>query len=125
MAIQFVQERFSKTGRGVNQVPQLDNDGKPIIVDGKPVMGNEQFLADQIVSDSVKEMDLSEFTLAALEVCKGDEATFKADWIAGANHRLRLAAGGSSPSEKAARALVKTLGCSYDEAIALVEKLKR
>jgi hypothetical protein len=122
MAFQYTKKRFSRTGRGITQVPQLDDAGNPILEDGKPVIGNEQFLADQIVEDSVKGMDFSEFCAAALEAAGGNEETFKSDWLKGANHRLRQDAGGYSPLETAARKVQKALGCTMEEAIALAGK---
>lgn len=125
MAFQYVQKRVSRTGRGIAQVPQLDDAGNPILEDGKPVIGNEQFVAEQIVTDSAKSMSMDEFFAAALEACGGDEDTLKTDWVIGANHRLKINAGGYSPVEKLARQLVKTLGCSYEDALAVVTKLKK
>ena len=124
MAFQYVTKRFSRTGRGIAQVPQLDDSGKPILEDGKPVIGNEQFTAEQVVEASVKDMSLDEFFAAALEACGGNEEALKSDWVTGANHRMRLSAGGYSPLEKAARQLVKTLGCTYEEAVTLASKYK-
>ena len=124
MAFQYVTKRFSRTGRGIAQVPQLDDAGNPILEDGKPVIGNEQFTAQQILEESVKGMSIDDFGPAALEACGGNEEAFKAAWVTGMNHRLRLDAGGYSPLEKAARQLVKTLGCTYEEAVTLASKYK-
>jgi hypothetical protein len=126
MEIEYVTKRFSKTGRGIPQVPLLADDGSPVLDDkGKPVVGNEQYTAEQIVEESVKGLPLEDFVSAALAACGGDEATFKTDWVAGANHRMRLSAGGSSPVEKAARDLVKRLGIPYEQALAVVQSLKK
>ena len=76
MALQYVTKRFSRTGRGIAQVPQLDDAGNPILEDGQPVIGNEQFTAQQIVEDSVKGLPMDEFAAAALEACGGNDEAF-------------------------------------------------
>jgi len=107
MAIEKTQERFSKPGKGILQTAQLDSEGKPVLKDDKPVMGNEQYLADQLTEKSVDSTDLDTLNADMLEACNG-ELTWIADCFReGWNRKSRIDTAATDPYEKAAKNCIK------------------
>jgi len=107
MAIKKTQERFSKPGKGIAQVEQLDSDGKPVMKDGKPVVGNEQYLADQLTDDSVDSTDIDTLNADQLEACNGDLAWIADCFREGWNRKSRIDTAATDPYEKAAKNCIK------------------
>lgn len=127
MALVKVVRRFSKTGKGLPQVEQLDDEGKPILdKDGKPVIGNEQFTCDQLTDDSIDHTDAETFIADVIEAVSGDLEKAAEMFRTGWNRVTRLEAGGMDEYQKAARGLMKLKlpafkGLTFDE---VVEKVK-
>ena len=120
MALQFVDKWFSKVGRGVPQVELVDEEGKPIIEDGKPKIGNEQYQAKQLTDDSVASDTVENFVADVLEAVSGDLELAASCFRSGFNKDSRLKAGGLDEYQKAARGVIKlglpwTKGLSVDE----------
>ena len=107
MALTKIQERFSKPGKGIAQVEQLDSEGKPIIKDGKAVIGNEQYLADQLTEDSVDFSDLPALEADMLDACNGDLEWIAACFREGWNRKSRIDTAATDPYEKAAKNCIK------------------
>jgi len=126
MAITYVKEWFTKVGRGVPQTEQVDASGKPILEDGKPVIGNEQYQADQLTDESVDFKDADYFMADVLEATKGNLELAASAFREGFNKHLKNQAGGLDEYQKAARGLIKlgipwTKGLSVDQ---VAEKVK-
>jgi hypothetical protein len=126
MALEYKVRRFSKTGKGLPQVEQLDDEGQPILKDGKPVIGNEQFTCNQLTEESVAFDD--DVTLLADIISAVDGNLEKAAecFRTGWNRVTRLEAGGMDEYQKAARGLMKLKlpafkGLTFEE---VVEKVK-
>ena len=103
MALEYVKRVFSKVGRGIPQVQQVDDDNQPLTdpKTGAPITGNEQYWADQLVSvpytkgeGEEAEEDAETFILNALEATKGDLKLVASCFLDGFNKHLRLTAGG-------------------------------
>ena len=106
--MEYVSKWFSKVGRGVPQTEQVNEDGTPRVDEnGKPVIGNEQYQAQQIVPESVPSDDPGEFLSAAMEAAEGDLGLVVSAFVNGFNKHLRLKAGGLDEYQKAARTIVK------------------
>ena len=117
MALEYVKRVFSKVGRGIPQVQQVDDDNQPLTdpKTGAPITGNEQYWADQLVSvpytkgeGEEAEEDAETFILNALEATKGDLKLVASCFLDGFNKHLRLTAGGLDEYQKAARKLMKS-----------------
>ena len=139
MALHKITRRFSKTGKGLPQVEQLDDEGKPILdKDNKPVIGNEQFTCEQLTDEAIAYQDVKdeagEVTTSAIDAFMADvfesvngdlekaAEMFRTGW----NRVTRLEAGGMDEYTKAARVLLKNnlpgfKGLTLEEAI---ERLK-
>lgn len=108
MAIKKTQERFSKPGKGIAQTAQLDKDGAPVLdKDGNAVIGNEQYLADQLTEDSVDFSDLPTLEADMLDACNGDLEWISACFREGWNRKSRLDSCQTDPYEKAAKNCIK------------------
>lgn len=139
MALVKIVRRFSKTGKGLPQVEQLDDDGKPILdKDQKPVIGNEQFTCEQLTDASIAWEDVKNeagevitpaaeaFLTDVFESVNGDLEKAAEMFRTGWNRVTRLEAGGMDEYTKAARVLLKNnlpgfKGLTLEEAI---ERLK-
>ena len=127
MALEFVVRRFSKTGKGLPQVEQLNDDGSPILEkDGKPTIGNEQFTCNQLTDESVAYDSAENLLEDIVESVSGDLEKAAEMFRTGWNRVTRLEAGGMDEYQKAARGLMKLKlpafkGLTFDE---VVEKVK-
>ena len=126
MAIEFKVERFSKPGKGFPQVEQLDNDGKPILEDGKPKIGNEQYTCNQLTDESISSTDVETFVTDVMAAVDGDLKLAASMFREGWNRSTRLSAAGLDEYQKAAKGVIKlglpwTKGLSVDQ---VAEKLK-
>lgn len=139
MALKFVDERFSKPGKGFPQVEQLNSDGTPILKDGKPVIGNEQYIARQLTSweetdedgkvtvvESVSFESVDAFLKDALEACDNSLEKVAECFRTGWNRKTRIESAGLDEYQKAAKNIIKlklpmAKGLSLDE---LAEKLR-
>lgn len=117
MAITKVNGWFSKTGKGYPQVELKNFDGTPMVeekigTDGKPVkvpvIGNEQYLADQLTAESVSAESVEAFMEDVLSACDSDLAFAAKAFRTGWNRETRLSAGGSDEYQKAAKQLIKS-----------------
>lgn len=132
MAIEYKLSRFSKPGKGFPQVEQLDDDGKPILKDGKPVIGNEQYQCNQLTDESISSEDVKAFVTDVLASVEGDLSKAADMFREGWNRVTRLSSAGLDEYQKAARMIIKAAtvpgsgfkwakGLSLDE---VAEKLK-
>jgi hypothetical protein len=127
MALTYAVRRHSKTGKGLPQVEQLDDEGKPILdKDGKPVIGNEQFTCNELTEDSIAFDSVEAFETDVMETINGDLEKAAECFRVGWNRITRLEAGGMDEYQKAARGLMKLKlpafkGLTFDE---VVEKVK-
>lgn len=126
MAIEFKVERFSKPGKGFPQVEQLDNDGKPILEDGKPKIGNEQYTCNQLTDESVSHESAETFLEDVLAAVDGNLELAADMFRQGWNRVTRLSAAGLDEYQKAAKGVIKlglpwTKGLSVDQ---VADKLK-
>jgi hypothetical protein len=108
MAVNLVKKEFSRVGRKTE--------------------GEEaaKYIADQLSDDSIASDSTDAFLTDVLEVCGTDLKLAAEDFRTGANQHLRLAAGGYTPEEKAAKALMKAMpavfaGRSLEEVVAQVK----
>lgn len=112
---------FSKPGKGYPQVPQLEGDGTPKTdSDGKPVIGNEQYQAEQLSDDSVSHESAEAFLTDVMESVNGDLETAAEMFRAGWNRITRLRAAGLDEYQKAAKGLIK-LGISWTKGLSVDE----
>jgi hypothetical protein len=109
MAIQYGVKWFGKTGKGVPQTEQVDENGTPLYKDGKPVIGNEQFSCNQLTSDSLDATSFDSLASEMLEVAGNDLFVLRSMFLTGANRHFREQAGGTDEATKAARYILKTL----------------
>ena len=107
---------FSKVGKGVPQVHLKSQEGQPLFeekVNEKnekvqvPVMGNEQYLCEQLTDKSISDESVEAFVADAMEVTGGDLAKASKCFREGWNRITRLETGGDDPYIKAAKGLVK------------------
>lgn len=88
MSVEFETKEFKRVGR---------------VTAGEEV---QKYTAKQIKTFPTESAE--EILQAALEVAEGDLKKVSEYFVLGANHMLRLEAGGYSPEEKAAKALIKS-----------------
>lgn len=109
MSVVFENKTFKRVGR---------------VTAGEEVQTYEAKQIKEFPSDSAEEI-----LQAALEVAEGNLAKVAEYFVLGANHMLRLDAGGYSPEEKAAKALIKSglpafAGKSVEEVVAILATMK-
>lgn len=138
MAIKTAIQRFSKPGKGFPQVEQLDDAGNAILKDGKPVIGNEQYTCNQLISweeevdgkkvevNSISSDSAESFLEDVLESVNGDLELAAEMFRIGWNRVTRIGAAGLDEYQKAAKGVIKlglawTKGLSVDE---VADKLK-
>lgn len=127
MSIKKTQERFSKPGKGFPQVEQLNSDGSAVLdKSGKPVIGNEQYIADQLTEDSISSESAKDFMADVLEAVDGDLAKAAECFRTGWNRVTRINSAGLDEYQKAAKNILKLKlpmgkGLSIDE---LADKLR-
>lgn len=107
MSIQYVTKWFGKTGRGLPQTEQVDENGVKVMEDGKPVLGNEQFSCNQLTPDSINAESVDSLVSDLLEVAGSDLATVRQIVLIGANRYFREQASGTDEATKTARILQK------------------
>lgn len=126
MAVKYFVGRFSKPGKGIPQVELLDNDGKPILEDGKPKLGNEQFICNQLTDESISYESAEAFIEDVIASVGGNLEDAAECYRTGWNRVFRLRAAGLDEYQKAARGVIKlalpwTKGLTVDE---VADKLK-
>lgn len=128
MAIKKTQERFSKPGKGFPQVEQLNSDGTPVLDKaGKPVIGNEQYIADQLTEDSVDASDAEVLFADMMTACDNNLELIAECFRTGWNRVTRINSAGLDEYQKAAKNILKLKlpmgkGLSIDE---LADKLRK
>jgi len=121
MALSFVEKWFSRVGRGVPQTPQVDTDtGAPILKDGEPVLGNEQYKALQLTDESIDSESADTFMADVLEATSGDLKLAAKCFRNGFNKDSRLKAGGLDEYQKAAKK-VMDLGLPWAKGLSIDE----
>ena len=126
MAVTTFVDRFSKPGKGFPQVALVDKDGNPILKDGQPVIGNEQYTCPQLTDDSISAESAESFMTDVLESVNGDLEKAAEMFRTGWNRVTRLDAAGLNEYQKAAKNVLKlglpwAKGLSVDE---VAEKLR-
>ena len=106
MSVTKVRGWFSKPGKGFPQVELKNFDGTPQVADGKPVIGNEQYEADQLTNDSISAESAEAFMIDALEACGDDLAFLRESFLTGWNRVSRLKSGGLDDYQKAAKKIM-------------------
>lgn len=107
MSVTKVRGWFSKPGKGFPQVELKNFDGTPMVVDGKPVIGNEQYESEQLTSDSISSEDADSFLADVLEACGNDLAFARKAFLTGWNRETRLSSGGLDDYQKAAKRIAQ------------------
>ena len=109
--IKVITQYFTQRGKGWPQVEQVNADGSPKVdpETGKRAVGNEQYSAQQLSSDSISSEDFDSFGADVLEVSKGDLKFAASAVREGVNYLWQREAGGLDPYQKAAKKIL-TLG---------------
>lgn len=125
--VTYKEESFNRVGR---------REGKKttVLVDGKKVVRYVDENGNELEADTYTAKQIADFPTdsaenvfqAALEVAGGDFKKLAQYFVLGANHHMRLDAGGYSPLEKAARGLIKSglqpfASMSIEQVIAVLE----
>lgn len=132
MPVVFEEKRFNRVGRqsGTKKVVKdAEGNDKEVYVDEQGNVIDNTYLARQVKEDSIR-IDTSEnFMIDANEVADGDLSRIRDFFVNGANQALRLEAGGYTPEEKVAKAILKSglpgfAGKSLEEVVAALKNLK-
>jgi hypothetical protein len=110
MSVKFIEKEFSRVGRKTEGEVE------------------QKYKANILTDDSIDGTDSDSFIEDVLKVVAGDLKLAAEYFRTGANQHLRLAAGGYSPEEKAAKALMKAMpaaftGKTLEDVVALVKSL--
>ena len=133
MSVVFEDKRFSRVGRqsGTKKIiKDAEGNDKEVYVDENGSVIDNTYIAKQIKADSLNISDGASLLTDFLEVADGSLEKVRDYFVSGANQHLRLEAGGFSPEEKVAKALLKNLpgqfeGVSMAQLIELVKGLKK
>jgi hypothetical protein len=107
MSVKYENKWFSKRGKGVPQVELKGENGKPLMEDGKPVIGNEQFEVKQLTTDSIDGSSADTLMTDIVEASGGDLKVAAIAYRMGWNEYTKGLAGGSDEATKSARMLYK------------------
>ena len=127
MSVKYTVERFSKPGKGFPQVEQLNSDGSPVLdKNDKPVIGNEQYTANQLTEESISSENAELFLEDVLSAVDGDLSKAAECFRTGWNRVNRISAAGLDEYQKAAKGIIKlnlpmAKGLTIDE---LADKLR-
>lgn len=116
MAVELVKQTFNRVGR--------KTEGEAAATYEAIQIAEDEATGEPKISTS----DASAFMTDALEVFSGDLHKVIEAFVLGANHKLRLEAGGYTPQEKAAKALIKSglpqfKGKTVEEVVAILANI--
>ena len=132
MSVAYEEKSFTRVGRqsGTKKVVKdAEGNDKEVYVDEAGNVIDNTYRAKQLKDDSIDRSSGPNLLNDLLEVAGGDLNKVAEYFLSGANHHLRLEAGGYTPEEKAAKALQKAMptefgSMSVSEIVSAIKLLK-
>jgi hypothetical protein len=133
MPVVFEKKKFNRVGRqsGTKKVVTgTDGVEREVYVDEQGNVIDNTYEASQIKADSLDYSSAETLISGFLEAAEGSLERVRDFFVSGANQHLRLEAGGYTPEEKVAKALIKNLGAQFEgmtlaQVTELVKNLKK